>query len=85
LSSRLWWTETILPETYGLSAPIHLVYLAQLVMQVVEMKKVQDEIEPVIDFLRTCIKGSLRVKGSQIEIEEATHDEVKLLLHKFLH
>jgi hypothetical protein len=54
-------------------------------MQIVEMKKAQDEIKPVIDFLQTRIKGALRVKGSRIEIEEASHDEVKLLLHKFLH
>jgi hypothetical protein len=53
--------------------------------QVVEMKRVQDPIEPVLEFLRTRIKGSLRAKGSQIEIEEASHDEVKMLLHKFLH
>jgi hypothetical protein len=54
-------------------------------MQIVEMKKAQDEIEPVTDFLQTRIKGAMRVKGSRIEIEEASHDEVKQLLHKFLH
>jgi hypothetical protein len=53
--------------------------------QVVEMKRVQSETEPLVEFLRSHIKGPLRVKGSRIEIEEATHDEVKLLLHKFLH
>jgi hypothetical protein len=54
-------------------------------MQIVEMKKAQDEIEPVSEFLQTRIKGALKVKGSRIEIEEASHDEVKQLLHKFLH
>ena len=54
-------------------------------MQIVEMKRVQDEIKPVTEFLRARIKGSVIVKGSQIEIESATHDEVKQLLHKFLH
>ena len=54
-------------------------------MQIVDMKRVQDEIKPVTEFLRARIKGSLIVKGSQIEIEGATHDEVKQLLHKFLH
>jgi hypothetical protein len=54
-------------------------------VQVVEMKKVKDEIEPLIAFLRSHVKGSLTVKGSRIEIEGATHDEVKQLLHKFLH
>jgi hypothetical protein len=54
-------------------------------MQIVEMKRVQDEIKPVTEFLRARIKGSIIVKGSQIEIEGAAHDEVKQLLHKFLH
>jgi hypothetical protein len=54
-------------------------------VQVVEMKKVKGEIEPLIAFLRSHVKGSLTVKGSRIEIEGATHDEVKQLLHKFLH
>jgi len=54
-------------------------------VQIVEMKRVQDEIKPVTEFLRAKIKGSLIVKGSQIEIEGASHHEVKQLLHKFLH
>jgi hypothetical protein len=54
-------------------------------VQVVEMKRVRDEIEPVIEFLRVHVKGSLREKGSRIEIEGATHDEVKQLLQKYFH
>ncbi|HZY94700.1 MAG TPA: hypothetical protein VFE98_07590 [Candidatus Bathyarchaeia archaeon] len=54
-------------------------------MQVVELKNVHDQIGPAAEFLRTHIKGSLRVKGSQIEIEGVEHYEVKLLLHKFLY
>lgn len=54
-------------------------------MQVVEMKRVHDEIEPAAEYLRIHIKGTVRVKGSQIMIEDAEHDEVKLLLHKYLH
>lgn len=54
-------------------------------MQIVELKRVPGEIKPVSEFLRDRIKGSLIVNGSQIEIEGASHDEVKQLLHKFLH
>ncbi len=59
--------------------------LRQRRVQVVELKRVRDEIGPAVEFLQAHVKGSLRVKGSRIEMEEAEHDEVKLLLHKFLH
>ncbi len=54
-------------------------------VQIVEMKKVHDEIESVAEYLRAHVKGTVRVKGSRIMIEDAEHDQVKLLLHKFLH
>jgi translation initiation factor 1 (eIF-1/SUI1) len=54
-------------------------------VQIIEMKRVPGEIKPVTEFLRDRIKGSVIVKGSQIEIEGASRDEIKQLLHKFLH
>lgn len=49
------------------------------------MRRVRDEIGSAAEFLQAHIQGSVRVKGSQIQIEGAEHQEVKLLLHKFLH
>lgn len=54
-------------------------------MQVVEMKKAHDEIESMAEYLRAHLKGPVQVKSSRITIEGAKHDEVKLLLHKYLH
>jgi len=54
-------------------------------LQVVEMKKVHGEIGPASEFLQAHIKGSLRVKGSQILVDGVEHHELKLLLHKFLY
>jgi len=54
-------------------------------LQVVEMKKVHAEIGPASEFLQAHIKGSLRVKGSQILVDGVEHHELKLLLHKFLY
>lgn len=54
-------------------------------MQIVEMKKVHSEIEPMVEYLRSHIKGSIEVKNNRIMIEGPKHDEVKLLLHKYLH
>ncbi len=56
-----------------------------VVVQVVEMKKIHDEIKPAVEYLRAHVKDPVRVKGSQIMIESAEHDHVKLLLHKYLH
>jgi hypothetical protein len=54
-------------------------------LQVIEMKKVRSEIGPASEFLQAHIKGSLRVKGTQILIDGVEHHELKLILHKFLH
>ncbi len=54
-------------------------------MQVVELRRVHEEIGPAAEFLRIHLKKPLRVKGSRIEIDDAEHGEVKLLVHKFLH
>jgi hypothetical protein len=54
-------------------------------VELVELKQIHDKTEPIAEFLRAHIQGPIRVKGSRIEIEGAKHDEVKLLLHKFLH
>src|SRR2546425_8886151 len=49
------------------------------------MKKVHAETGPASEFLQAHIKGSLRVKGSQILVDGVEHHELKLLLHKFLY
>jgi hypothetical protein len=54
-------------------------------LQVIELKRVHEETGPLAEFLRTHVKGPLRIEGSRIEIEGAEHDEVKLLVHKFLY
>jgi hypothetical protein len=54
-------------------------------LQVIELKRVHEETEPLAEFLGTHFKSPLRINGSRIEIEKAEHDEVKLLIHKYLH
>jgi len=58
---------------------------SEVELQIVEMKKVRAEIGPASEFLKAHIKGSLRVKGTQIIVDEVEHHDLKLLLHKFLH
>lgn len=54
-------------------------------LQVVEFKRIRDEIGPASEFLRSHLKAPIRTRDSVIEIEGAGHEPVKLLLHKFLH
>lgn len=54
-------------------------------VEIVELKQVHAEVGPAAEFFRAHVNGPMRVKGSQIEIDGAEHEEVKLLLHKFLH
>jgi len=58
---------------------------SEVELQIVEMKKVRAEIGPASEFLQAHIKGSLRVKGTQIIVDGVEHQDLKLLLHKFLH
>jgi hypothetical protein len=54
-------------------------------LQIVEMKKAHDDIPPLVEYLRLHVKGPVQVKNTRVMIEGAKHDEVKLLLHKYLH
>ncbi len=54
-------------------------------MATVELKGLNNEVGPAIEFLRTRVKGEIEVRGSRIEIGGAKAKDVKLLLHKFLH
>lgn len=54
-------------------------------LQIVEMKRAHNEIEPMVEYLRSHVKGPIQLKNSRIMIDGAKHDEVKLLLHKYLH
>jgi hypothetical protein len=54
-------------------------------LEIVEMRKVHDEIGPMTDFLEAHVKGSIKVKGSRIIVDGADHSSLKMLVHKYLH
>ncbi len=54
-------------------------------MPTVELKAIHQEENEALEFLRSKIKGKVKAKGTQVQIDGATTKEVKLLLHKFLH
>jgi len=51
----------------------------------VELKELRRNASPAAQFLRSKLKGMIRIKGSQLHIEDAKTREVKLLINKFLH
>lgn len=54
-------------------------------MLTVELKELRRNASPAAQFLRSKLKGMIRIKGSQLHIEDAKTREVKLLISKFLH
>ena len=54
-------------------------------MPTVELKQLRGEAGQAAQYLRSKLKGKIRVKGSQIHIEDAKSRHVKLLLNKFIH
>src|ERR1700758_4190450 len=53
-------------------------------MLTLELKNVQEKTREFADFLRSKVKGRVRVEGSQLQFELSAK-EAKLLAHKFLH
>src|SRR5207245_3957061 len=51
----------------------------------VELKELHDRASEATQFLKSKVKGKMKAKGTQLQIEGARTKEVKLLLHKFLH
>ncbi len=54
-------------------------------LQTVDLKRLPDEVTSTAEFLKSHLKGRIKTKGNQIQVEGVKHKEVKLLLHKFLH
>jgi hypothetical protein len=51
----------------------------------IELKKLHDRASEATQFLKSKVKGKMKTKGTQLQIEGGKTKEVKLLLHKFLH
>jgi hypothetical protein len=49
------------------------------------MKNVHNEIQPLTLFLKDHGHNQVRINGRQIIVENVKHDDLKLLVHKFLH
>ncbi len=51
----------------------------------VDFKKLPGELSAAAQFLKEHMKGQVKTKGNQIQLDKVRHKEVKLLLHKYLH
>ncbi|MBO0887790.1 hypothetical protein J2P12_01675 [Candidatus Bathyarchaeota archaeon] len=53
-------------------------------METVEFRRIPQESGQAVGFLKEHVKGRIKTKGTQVQVEGAKHKDLKLLLHKFL-
>lgn len=51
----------------------------------VDFKNLPGELLTAAQFLKEHMKGRVKTRGNEIQLDEARHKEVRLLLHKYLH
>ena len=51
----------------------------------VDFKSLPGEISTAAQFLKEHVRGQVKTRGNQIQLDAGKHKEVKLLLHKYLH
>ena len=51
----------------------------------VDFKNLPGELSTAAQFLKEHVKGHVKTRGNEIQLDEARHKEVRLLLHKYLH
>lgn len=50
-----------------------------------DFKNLPGELSSAAQFLKEHVKGHLKTRGNEIQLDEGKHKEVRLLLHKYLH